>query len=390
MPEREAATLGVTAPPPSTILVADDSPVNLQVLVRTLDGSGHRILAARNGRAALEIARRVRPDLMLLDVMMPEMNGFEVCSAVKADPGLRDTPIIFLSALGDVVDKVSGLALGAVDYITKPIQPEEVVARVANHLTRQYLERELRRSRDRLDRELENAARMQRLILPASLPSHPALRFAAFYQTCRHAGGDYYDVLDLGGDRFAVVVADVSGHGAPAAIVMAMIRAVLHAHPGSAGDPSAVLGYINRHFRYLWGGAMFATAIFAVVDAAQRTLRLACAGHPPPLLARHGQDVSPLPVDATMPLLLTDLADIPASEHQLRPGDRVLLYTDGVTDRHAPDGAMYDVDRLMSTFGGVRTLEPAAMVDLLVADVESFAGGVEPDDDQTLVLIGIN
>src|SRR6476619_5276369 len=218
----------VSAVPPATILGGGHNTIKLQVLVRTLDGFGHRILAAKNGRSALEIARRIRPDLVLLDVMMPDMGGFEVCRTLKADPTTQDTTVIFLSALGDVEDKVSGLTLGAVDYITKPIQPEEVQVRVSNHLTRLYLERELRRSRDRLDRELAKAARLQQQLLPRVLPSHAALTFAPFYRTSRHAGGDYYDVIDLGEDRFAVIVVDVSGHGASAAIVMAMIRSVLH------------------------------------------------------------------------------------------------------------------------------------------------------------------
>src|SRR3954471_3931079 len=116
---REA--LPAAAAPPATILVVDDNPVNLQVLVRTLDGFGHRILAARNGRAALEIARRIQPDVVLLDVMMPDMGGFDVCKALKSDPATQDSAVIFLSALGDVDDKVAGLMLGDVDYIPKPI-----------------------------------------------------------------------------------------------------------------------------------------------------------------------------------------------------------------------------------------------------------------------------
>src|SRR5215207_4640840 len=111
-----------TQAPPSTILVVDDNPVNLQLIVRTLNGSGHRILAARSGRAALDIVERTRPDLLLLDVTMPEMDGFEVCRTLKAKAGARDTAVIFLSARSDVSDKVSGLNLGAVDYLTKPIQ----------------------------------------------------------------------------------------------------------------------------------------------------------------------------------------------------------------------------------------------------------------------------
>ena len=128
----------------ATILVVDDSPVNLRLVVRTLEGRGYRLLAAKNGRAALDIARRVHPDLILLDVMMPELDGFEVCRALKGDPATRDAIVVFLSALGEVTDKVTGLELGASDYITKPIQPEEVIARVANHVARQQLEREVR------------------------------------------------------------------------------------------------------------------------------------------------------------------------------------------------------------------------------------------------------
>ena len=375
--------------PRSTILVVDDNPVNLQVLVQTLQSHGHRILAARSGRAALEIAGRARPDLMLLDVMMPDLDGFDVCRAIKADPQTRDIIVIFLSALGEVRDKVAGLKLGAVDYVTKPIQAEEVLARVDNHLARQYLERELRRSRDRLDWELESAAAMQRLILPPRMPLHPAVDFAAYYRTSRHAGGDYYDVLDRGDGVFGLTVSDVSGHGAPAAIVMAMIRAVLHTHP-SLDDPPAMLQHLNQHFSYLWETAMFATAIYAVLDAAGRRLRLSCAGHPPPLLLRDGQSVEPLRVDAVPALLFGALEVVPYVDVALQRGDRLLLFTDGTTDRFRADGTMYDLERLMAAFEGGRELPADGLVQHIVDDLERFADGLEPDDDQTLLLLAIN
>jgi phosphoserine phosphatase RsbU/P len=375
--------------PPSTILVVDDSPVNLQVLIRTLHGSGHRILAAKDGQTALEIARRVRPDLMLLDVMMPGIDGFEVCRLLKGDPVTNDTVVIFLSALGEVSDKVSGLKLGAVDYITKPIQAEEVLARMEMHLTRHHLEREVRQSRDQLDRELASAAGMQRLVLPVGFPTHPSVDFASSYRTSRHAGGDYYDVLQLGSDRFGIMIADVSGHGAPAAIVMAMIRAVLHMHP-QLNHPPAVLRQINRHFHYLWETGIFATAIYAVLDMGQRTLQLACAGHPRPLLARASGDVEALSVDAVVPLLLMDIGDVPCTEHRLRSGDRVLFYTDGITDRRSREGSMYEEDRLVSALTSVARLSAAAIVDGLVKDVDAFGDDDEPHDDQTLLVIGIS
>jgi serine phosphatase RsbU (regulator of sigma subunit) len=383
----DAAPMVVT--PPSTILVVDDSPTNLQVLVPILSGSGHRILVARDGTTALAIARKAKPDLMLLDVMMPGLDGFEVCRQLKAEPGTRDTVVIFLSARGEVADKVSGLALGATDYITKPIQAEEVLARVGVHLSRLHLERELRQSRDRLDRELASAALMQRQLLPAALPSHPSLRFASHYQTSRHAGGDYYDVLPLGTDRFGVLVADVSGHGAPAAIVMAMIRAVVHTYPGTPDDPPALLHYINRHFRFLWDTPMYATALYAVLDVRARTLRVSSAGHPLPLIRRAGS-VSTLPGETAMCVLWHELGDVASADHQLASGDVVVFYTDGITERQTADGSMFDVERLSAVLTAATTASADDMVAAIVTELDQFAGGHEPDDDQTLVVVALD
>jgi sigma-B regulation protein RsbU (phosphoserine phosphatase) len=386
----KAETPAAIAVPPSTILVVDDSPTNLQVMVRTLQGTGHRILVARDGPTALEIARRGAPDLVLLDVMMPGIDGFEVCRRLKADPATNKAAVIFLSARGEVSDKVSGLVLGAVDYITKPIQGEEVLARVAAHLSRLHLERALRDSRDRLDKELAGAARMQRLLLPTAMPAHAAVSFAAHYETSRHAGGDYYDIVPLGADRFGLMVADVSGHGAPAAIVMAMIRAVLHTHPGPPNDPPSVLHYINRHFRFLWDTAMYATAVYAVLDAGAGTLRLSSAGHPPPLLLRPGERAQVLPVETTTCLLWDELRDVPCVEHRVRAGDRLVFYTDGITERQAPLEVMYDPDQFAAALTRIGAAAPAAIVQAIVAELDRFAAGHEPDDDQTLVVAGID
>jgi sigma-B regulation protein RsbU (phosphoserine phosphatase) len=373
----------------ATILVVDDSPVNLRLVVRTLEGRGYRLLAAKNGRAALDIARRVRPELILLDVMMPEMDGFEVCRALKADPSTRDAIVVFLSALGEVSDKVTGLELGASDYITKPLQAEEVIARVANHVARQQLEQEVRRSRDRLQKELASAGAMQRGILPATLPSGHGATFSAYYRTSLYAGGDYYDVLRLPDGQFGIIVADVSGHGAPAAIVMAMIRAAVHAFPGFACDPSEMVRYLNRHFEFLWESPMFATALCALVDPSDRSVTIACAGHPPPLLWSRGQ-VKPLDVQATMPVLMMDLPTVPESRHVLAPGDRMLFYTDGVTERHDPKDDMYDLPRLIESFERGTAESPDQHVAAIVRDLDAFGGDREPDDDQTLLLMALD
>jgi phosphoserine phosphatase RsbU/P len=385
----ESTDAGLRLPPTATILVVDDSPMNLQVLVRTLQSSGHRILAARSGRAAIDIAARARPDLILLDVMMPDMDGFEVCRLLKSRPDTRDAVVVFLSALGDVSEKVAGLKLGAADYITKPIQAEEVLARVATHLTRQYLERELRRSRDRLDRELANAADMQRQLLPRDMPVHPGVDFAAFYQTSRHAGGDYYDVIPIGPHQFGVIVADVSGHGAPAAIVMAMIRAVVHSFPGVPDDPPKLLRYINAHFDFLWETPMYATATYAVIDPAAKTMKLSSAGHPLPLKAGRGGGVESPQLDTAMCILWQEMDHVPCIEVPLEKGDRWLFFTDGITDRQSADGTMFDLDRLASALATHRDRTPAEIVTAITGELDAFAAGQEPEDDQTLLVVGI-
>ena len=384
-----ASPFGVGPPAHSTILVVDDNPVNLQVLVRTLHGTGHRILAARDAASALEIVRRTAPDLVLLDVMMPGQDGFELCRTIRSEPAAADTMVIFLSALGDTSDKVLGLTLGAVDYITKPIQAEEVLARVSNHLARQQLEREVRRHRDRLNKELATAARMQRLLLPTTLPHRSGVHLAAHYKTSRHAGGDYYDVVDLGDNGLGIFVADVSGHGAPAAIVMAMLRAVLHSL-ADPSDPAAVLRHLNQHFQYLWDTSMFATAVYGVMNVESRRLRLACAGHPPPLLFRPGMPVAAAPVDGVVPLLLMEIDEVPTTDVQLHTGDRLLFYTDGVTERMTSSEAMYDLERLSAAFERLGPQSPGEIVGHLTAEVEAFAAGQEADDDLTLLVLGLS
>ena len=195
-------------------------------------------------------------------------------------------------------------------------------------------------------------------------------------------------MLPVGPHRFTLVVADVSGHGASAAIVMAMIRAVLHAHDRTLDDPPALLHHLNRHFRYLWSTTMFTTAIVAVLDVERRTLRVSSAGHPAPLLVR-GTDVSELPVANARLLFWDELGEVPCLEQPLEPGDRVIFYTDGVTDRRNAAEVLFDLPRLIRNVASVCNRDIGAMVGHLVQELDAFGAQTEPDDDQTLLAIEI-
>src|SRR5210317_1720529 len=145
----------------ATVLAVDDTPENLDV-VKGILGDDYQVKVAINGHIALKIAQSQAPDLILLDIMMPEIDGYEVCRQLKADPATAEIPVIFLSALTDTKDKVQGLDLGAVDYVTKPFQPDEVIARVNTHLTVYRLKREVQAQHDELEDELQSVAEVQR------------------------------------------------------------------------------------------------------------------------------------------------------------------------------------------------------------------------------------
>ncbi|MEG4962722.1 MULTISPECIES: response regulator [unclassified Microcoleus] len=145
----------------NTILVVDDTPTNLQVLFDVLSEQGYRVAIAKNGETALQRVQSSEPNLILLDVMMPGIDGFETCQRLKANPATRDIPVIFMTALSDSVDQVKGLSLGAVDYITKPIQHEEVLARIRVHLQLRNATRIMEQRTNELNQALESFKQAQ-------------------------------------------------------------------------------------------------------------------------------------------------------------------------------------------------------------------------------------
>jgi sigma-B regulation protein RsbU (phosphoserine phosphatase) len=193
-------------------------------------------------------------------------------------------------------------------------------------------------------------------------------------------------VIQIDRDRFAMVVVDVSGHGARAAIVMAMMRAVIHTSPCGMTDPVCVLQHLNRHFEFLWDTSMFATAIVAVLDARSRVLRVSSAGHMPPLVIR-GATVTEMPVPNAPLLLWNEIADPPVAEMTFAVGDRVVLYTDGITDRCGPNDSRFDLARVTSSFARNSGLAMPAMLAELDRELDAFACTTEPDDDQTVLAV---
>src|SRR5271163_1619663 len=218
----------------ASILVVDDTPANLQVLAGMLKDRGYKVRPVPSGKLALQAAKHDPPDLILLDINMPEMNGYEVCEHLKADDILKGIPVIFISALTEQLDKVKAFAIGGVDYLTKPFQMEELHARVETHLKLHRLQIELAETNarlaaanDRMSRDLKAAAKIQETFLPREVPRVPGTEFAWVYRPCDELAGDGLNVIPLGDGKIGLYVLDVSGHRVTAALLPVTLSRLL-------------------------------------------------------------------------------------------------------------------------------------------------------------------
>ena len=243
-----------------------------------------------------------------------------------------------------------------------------------------------------LDEELQTVGQIQRSLLPAELPRIDGFELAAFYQTSARAGGDYYDFFPLNDGGWGLFIADVSGHGTPAAVLMAITHAIAHAQPGTHTPPAALLGYLNdRLARAYTRDGTFLTAFYAVLDPPTRTLTYSRAGHNPPRLVR-GDGVLSLDGNGELPLGILEGQTYGQSTITLERGDLLLLYTDGITEAMAPSKGgdrrhlfgTGRLDELLLDCGGAGA---GGCIDRVRAAVAAFCENTPPTDDQTLIAI---
>jgi sigma-B regulation protein RsbU (phosphoserine phosphatase) len=254
------------------------------------------------------------------------------------------------------------------------------------------LAEEVQQAYNAVDREMKVVADIQRSLLPAQLPRIPTLDLAASYETAHRAGGDYYDFFPLPDQKWGILIADVSGHGTPAAVLMAVTHAIAHTYPGPSVPPGQMLDYVNRHLaaRYTARSDTFVTAFYGIYDPARRELVYACAGHNPPRLKRcaDGTITSLDGVDG-LPLGVTTDESYTEGRQLLRPGDQIVFYTDGVTDARNPAGEMFGLQRLDAVLTGC----PKVASELLNAVLEAlgqFTAGRRADDDRTLLVAKVS
>lgn len=374
------------------ILVVDDDESSREMLARRLRRCGYTLSVVASGLHALALARSQKFDLVLLDMIMPGLDGFQVLAKFKADPALRETPVIMLSALDEENGIARCIEMGAEDYLAKPFNPVFLRARIGACLEKKRLRDKERRtyeallaSQKRLAAELSEAATYVQSLLPAPLDGEVRVHWR--FQPSAELGGDIFGYHWLTEDRLAVYLVDVSGHGVGAALLSVSVLNVLRAQslPGTDfGDPAAVLKQLNRVFPMEQQNNLLFTIWYGVLDRSNRQLTFASGGHPPAML------VEP----ATVQRLSTGgrvigcdpSAEFRSGTCEVMRGSKLYVFSDGAYEITRPGGTTLQLTDLLEQLRKPTELGQTKL-DELVAWANGFCGNAPLEDDLSLMEI---
>lgn len=384
------------------VLIVDDEESNLNYLEAILQSEGYRLRRAASGEEALDEVKKKTPDLVVMDVCMPGISGFEACREIKANCTNTFIPVMMVTALDEINSKVEGLDSGADDYVVKPPQKEEMRARVRALLRIRDLQQtlltytqklketneQLVKAQKTIDKELDQVGAIQRSFIPSKFPWHPEIEFARMYEPCQQAGGDYFDVIEIGRSLWGILIADVTGHGTPAAVVMAITHTIMHSFISTFRYPSTALKVANEKLNEHLAPTFYVTMFYGVLDLDNMTFRYASAGHEPMILYRsRTNSVEYLQTDYGFPLKLVESDDYDEKVVELEPDDKIVLFTDGIVEARDPNGQLFSPQRLEKLVLKYHTLPPNEFVKTVISEVESFASTTKFKDDVSLLLI---
>jgi|GraSoiStandDraft_43_1057313.scaffolds.fasta_scaffold08353_3 serine phosphatase RsbU (regulator of sigma subunit) len=369
------------------ILIVDDTPTNIGVISGALRDS-YKTKIATNGPKALSLAcAEEKPDLILLDVMMPEMDGYEVCMRLKAEPSTREIPVIFLTGQTSAEDETRGFEVGAVDYVHKPFSPAVVKARVRSHILLRESGAQLTAQLLELNNELDMARQIQLSILPHTVPQLPGLEIVARFRPMTAVAGDFYDFVQIDDKHLGILIADVSGHGLSSALIASMLQVALTAQVVHASEPAKVLSGLNHA---LCGKFTqhFVTAAYVYVDLEKSQMRYAGAGHPPVMQFRRSTGKTNKLLENGLILGMFENATYETLQCPLRAGDRYVLYTDGIVEAASPAAELYGEDRFMRFIDDNQALGAEQFADALLDEVSQWGQPAcqGQQDDITLLL----
>ena len=378
----------------SKILVVDDEPRNVRILQIHLNAQGYTVYTAEDGVEALDSVEKDAPDLILLDINMPKMDGFEVVKRIRANKATEFIPIVMITALRDTREnRIKSIEAGADDFIEKPFDSLEVLARVRSLLRIKEYQDTLAKHNARLEEELQMARSIQEILIPQNgVQELSGFRIASRCCPEMAVGGDFFDVWEVAPNRLGVFISDVMGHGVSAAFVTVFIKTILAEFQELVEDnPGYLLEILNTRFNDLISSRlfMFATAFCGIIDLGKEELVCANAGHSFPLLCDGHQQTCYAIGDKNTGngLGIWRESVYETVRYPFGPMSKIFLYTDGVYEAKSPQGAEFTIERLQKLVSECAA-QPAANLIVTVSEaVDVFTANCPKDDDLTLLAI---
>ncbi len=351
---------------------------------------------ANDGVQGLAKARaEPRPELILTDYEMPELDGAGLCRAVKADKELRSIPILMLTTLGDTHNKITGLEAGADDYIQKPKGADEfkvLVARIRAHLRIADLNAEvvaLTRLQDAAIKkhkfELGLAQKVQFALMPRPPKPRGILRLAVRYTPANQLGGDVYDFYRLENNRLGIPVADVSGHGVNSAMLSGMVKALAAPLSLAVLEPGELLAGLDVATEQYFPEGYFCTGFYLIADEETGLIRYAGVGHPPGIIIG---PKGPRTLQSNPGMLGIGMVDGTAGDtERLEPGESLVIYTDGLTDAMDPCDVLFGEERLKTVLQSHYGADPAEILNQVEAALDRHTAPGRPSDDINIIVL---
>jgi len=368
-----------------TILVVEDDHAIARGLFENLQKEGYRVLVEKDGLKGYERAKSASPDLVILDVMLPSMDGFQICSQLKKEA--FKAPIFILTGLTQEKSRLEGLSHGADDYIGKPFSVKELLLRIRNAVK----QREGASSRTQLlEEEIVKARHIQLASLPRRQPRVGGLEVYGKTIPASEVGGDYFDFLRIDRRRFGVIVADVSGKGLPAAMHVQKMQGIVQSSCRDCSGSEEVLRELQEHLHGAMDTSSFITAVVAVFSPGAHVIQLSQAGHLPVVRLRGGRIRLLKPPGVWIGKSSVGLFNktLCSQSVDLQPGDLFVFFSDGVIEAKNVKGIEFGLPRFKKVLATSR-LSVRRLVDRCFAEVRKFSGGQPQLDDITIVSVKV-